>query len=596
MKYLPRLDRAGIMRRCGSVLTVDMAALRQVKEKLLADQRQQQKKKVAVDCSNNEVTQSSRPNRAGNRLERRQRERCKRESLRDQRTIAQTLARSLNPNEDGSDSRNLAIIGKLQSLQQIFDKSNDRAGISNPLIKSSPEFVGIIPQQPNRSDDDVEKLQSDKKMGQEKTEKEKKKMVRTVDDGLLMVVSARIYGRRIRTLIDSGATRCFISPSCVATCGLKGVPRDVFLELGNGEKILSRGYIPDIPVVTAGLTVKTGLTVTNLLHDVDLVLGMNWLQLVNPVIDWCGGKLYIPNAVHTALLQGSWLENCIKVGTVTVLSSEEELCQLKDERVKSGISVLKTPKFWKWQKNEKNDKNSRANFNKEGEWAYVHDNNCNLLKDCTMKCNKKDGLCKFFVMKTDMGIVKVKRLCNNARLPVRGSTGAAGYDLAAAQSAVVPAHGKLLVKTGLSLSMPTGCYGRIAPRSGLALKKFIDVGAGVIDEDYRGEIGVVLFNFGNDDFEVNMGDKVAQLIFEKIKTPEVVETDSLEETGRGDRGYGSTGIQSTEKEPRDQSTAQDSRSESEQSIKSKKQQISTINLDQNEKYMKQMKNEPVRMF
>ena len=289
----------------------------------------------------------------------------------------------------------------------------------------------------------------------------------------------------------------------------------------------------------------------------------------------------------------SWLENCIKVGTVTVLSTEEELCQLKDERVKSGISVLKTPKFWKWQKNEKNDKNSRANFNKEGEWAYVHDDNCNSMKDCTMKCNKKDGLCKFFVMKTDMGIVKVKRLCNNARLPVRGSTRAAGYDLAAAQSAVVPARGKLLVKTGLSMSMPSGCYGRIAPRSGLALKKFIDVGAGVIDEDYRGEIGVVLFNFGNDDFEVNMGDKVAQLIFEKIKTPEVVETDSLEETGRGDRGYGSTGIQSTEKEPRDQSTAQDSRSESEQSIKSKKQQISTINLDQNEKYMKQMKNEPV---
>ena len=134
-------------------------------------------------------------------------------------------------------------------------------------------------------------------------------------------------------------------------------------------------------------------------------------------------------------------------------------------------------------------------------------------------------------MKTDMGIVKVKRLCNNAILPVRGSTGAAGYDLVAAQSAVVPERGKLLVKTGLSSSMPTGCYGRIAPRSGLALKKFIDVGAGVIDEDYRGEIGVVLFNFGNDDFEVNMGDKVAQLIFEKIKTPKVVETDSLEETG-----------------------------------------------------------------
>ena len=75
VKYLPRVDRAGLMRRCGSVLTVNMVALRQVKERRLADQRQQQKKKAAVDCSNCGVTQSSRPNRAGNRLERRQRER-----------------------------------------------------------------------------------------------------------------------------------------------------------------------------------------------------------------------------------------------------------------------------------------------------------------------------------------------------------------------------------------------------------------------------------------------------------------------------------------------------------------------------------------
>ena len=81
--------------------------------------------------------------------------------------------------------------------------------------------------------------------------------------------------------------------------------------------------------------------------------------------------------------------------------------------------------------------------------------------------------------------------------------------------------------------MPTGCYGRIAPRSGLALKKFIDVGAGVVDEDYRGELGVVLFNFGEGDFKINMGDKIAQLIFEKIKTPAIIETDDLEETGQG---------------------------------------------------------------
>ena len=85
------------------------------------------------------------------------------------------------------------------------------------------------------------------------------------------------------------------------------------------------------------------------------------------------------------------------------------------------------------------------------------------------------------------------------------------------QTAVCPAHGKVVVKTGLSLAMPSGCYGRIAPRSGLALKKFIDVGAGVVDADYRGELGIVLFNFSDTDFQINMGDKIAQLIFEKSK-------------------------------------------------------------------------------
>ena len=76
-----------------------------------------------------------------------------------------------------------------------------------------------------------------------------------------------------------------MSPAYVAVCGLKGLPRDIFLELGNGEKILSRGYIPDVPVVTAESTIKIGLIITNLLHDVDLVLGMNWLQTFNPIVD-----------------------------------------------------------------------------------------------------------------------------------------------------------------------------------------------------------------------------------------------------------------------------------------------------------------------
>ena len=98
-----------------------------------------------------------------------------------------------------------------------------------------------------------------------------------MEDGSFLVVSAQIYGRKLRALIYIGATRCFVTPTCVTACGLQGVARDVFLELGNGEKFLSRGYVPDVPLVTAGLIVKVGLTVTNLLHEVDLVLGMNWL-------------------------------------------------------------------------------------------------------------------------------------------------------------------------------------------------------------------------------------------------------------------------------------------------------------------------------
>ena len=110
---------------------------------------------------------------------------------------------------------------------------------------------------------------------------------------------------------------------------------------------------------------------------------------------------------------------------------------------------------------------------------------------------------------------------NSATIPKRSTEGAAGYDLSAAEEATVPAQGKSVVKTGLSMAIPEGCYGRIAPRSGLAVKRHIDIGAGVIDQDYRGEVGVVMFNHSNEDFHVKMGDRIAQLILEKITTPNV---------------------------------------------------------------------------
>ena len=152
--------------------------------------------------------------------------------------------------------------------------------------------------------------------------KQLNKSTRLMKDGLLLVVTARINGHSVCALINSSATRCFVTPSCVTAVGLKGQPQDTFLELGNGQKFLSRGLVPEVPVVTTGLMVRVGLTVTSLLHEVDLVLGVNWLQLVNPVVDWSSGKIYLPNSVHTALLQGEWLEGHVKLGTVPVLAGE----------------------------------------------------------------------------------------------------------------------------------------------------------------------------------------------------------------------------------------------------------------------------------
>ncbi len=85
-------------------------------------------------------------------------------------------------------------------------------------------------------------------------------------------------------------------------------------------------------------------------------------------------------------------------------------------------------------------------------------------------------------------------------------------------------------------------YGRVAPRSGLAWKKHIDIGAGVIDADYTGDVGVVLFNHAKEDFEVKKGDRVAQLILERYETAIVEEVEDLEETARGAGGFGSTGV------------------------------------------------------
>ncbi|KAF2831793.1 dUTP diphosphatase [Ophiobolus disseminans] len=137
--------------------------------------------------------------------------------------------------------------------------------------------------------------------------------------------------------------------------------------------------------------------------------------------------------------------------------------------------------------------------------------------------------------------LQVLLLSDKARAPTKGSVYSAGHDLYSAKDIIIPARGRALVGTDISISVPVGTYGRVAPRSGLAHKHGIDTLAGVIDADYRGPVGVILANLSDTDFEVKVGDRVAQLIVEKIVMPEVVVVQKLEESVRGAGGFGSTG-------------------------------------------------------
>jgi dUTP pyrophosphatase len=118
--------------------------------------------------------------------------------------------------------------------------------------------------------------------------------------------------------------------------------------------------------------------------------------------------------------------------------------------------------------------------------------------------------------------VRVTLVHIDSIMPFKATNFSAGFDLYAAESITVPARERMIVSTGLSMEIPYGCYGRIAPRSGHAVKWGIDVGAGVIDSDYRGIIGVLLFNHSDEDFDVAVGERFAQIIIEKILNPFMV--------------------------------------------------------------------------
>ena len=144
-------------------------------------------------------------------------------------------------------------------------------------------------------------------------------------------------------------------------------------------------------------------------------------------------------------------------------------------------------------------------------------------------------------MEPETATLHFKKLDPRALLPTRGSACAAGLDLYSIEPISLEPGGRVVARTGLAAAVPAGFYGRVAPRSGLATRQGLDVLAGVIDADYRGEIGCLLHNTGATTIELPAHAKICQLIIEKIITPAAVWADELGDTDRGSGGFGSTG-------------------------------------------------------
>lgn len=150
---------------------------------------------------------------------------------------------------------------------------------------------------------------------------------------------------------------------------------------------------------------------------------------------------------------------------------------------------------------------------------------------------------------TSLEPLKAKKLSSNAKLPTRGTKDSAGYDLYSAENVVIERMGQKLIKTDISVEIPSSPFGPgtamagvIQSRSGWAVKKGIEKGAGLIDQDYRGPIGVLLHNHSDKPVEIKQGDRIAQMVLIPVFIPPVVEVEELDETDRGSGGFGSTGM------------------------------------------------------
>ncbi|HOJ64463.1 MAG TPA: dUTP diphosphatase [Spirochaetota bacterium] len=141
--------------------------------------------------------------------------------------------------------------------------------------------------------------------------------------------------------------------------------------------------------------------------------------------------------------------------------------------------------------------------------------------------------------------IKIKLLNQNAKIPIKATEHASGFDLFSAEEAIIKPKEFKAISTGIAIEMPQYIEAQIRPRSGLAMKYGITVlnAPGTIDSDYRGEIKVILINHSNNEFKIEVGTRIAQMVFTEIIKSNFQQVESLNESDRGDGGFGSTGLQ-----------------------------------------------------
>ena len=143
-------------------------------------------------------------------------------------------------------------------------------------------------------------------------------------------------------------------------------------------------------------------------------------------------------------------------------------------------------------------------------------------------------------MKSNAERLFVKKMMDSATLPTRAHPDDAGLDLYALEDGVLPPGGGIVARTGIAIGLPANTVGLVADRSSMA-KKGVKTSGGIIDAGYRGEIHIVLRNITTEEIRFGRGERIAQLLILPCLTPAVFETDSLDETGRGAKGFGSSG-------------------------------------------------------